>query len=250
MPEPEVRIAAPVTVTVPAGVLVRGTDHGEVDGLVVAHADLDLPRHYFDKEAPRRRVEVPAFKIAVTLVTVDEWHLFAGGAHVQGRGDHPVHSVEWGAAVAYTVWLSEHRAERWRLPSELEWERAARGDDAREFPWGDHFDPSCANLAEAGHGDTTPVGSHPGGASPFGVLDLAGNVDEWTATPYAPYDGAPDGVADVEEWALDSHVTRGGSFENGRDLARCARRHGWYPNAAVGPGLRVASSVLDSPASS
>jgi formylglycine-generating enzyme required for sulfatase activity len=73
-----------------------------------------------------------------------------------------------------------------RLPTEDEWERAARGDDVREYPWGDAFDPGRANLAEAGLERTSVVGTFPRGASPFGLLDLAGNVDEWTPRCIAP----------------------------------------------------------------
>ncbi len=237
------RLAAAVRwISVPRGVLQRGTPAREIDDVVRAHADLGLPRSYFAKEAPRESVEVASFTIAATPVTSNLWQTFATSSGI-GRGvstpsGHPIEGVRWAEAQLFCAWLSDALGEPFRLPTEAEWERAARGDDAREFPWGDQFDVSCANLAEANVGDTTPVGSFPRGASPFGVLDLAGNVDEWTATTYAPYPGAPADVPAEESWALDSHVTRGGSWRQHRDLARCARRHGVYPGN-VHAGFRL-----------
>jgi formylglycine-generating enzyme required for sulfatase activity len=122
------------------------------------------------------------------------------------------------------------------LPYETEWEKAARGaDGARQFPWGDAFDAARCNVKESGFGDTTPVGIFPNGASPYGCLDMAGNVWEWTrilwdkdgeksefAYPYEPNDlkhedlGASDKV---------QRVVRGGSFGDVGDYARCAFRY-------------------------
>ena len=201
--------------------------------MVRAHADLGLPRSYFAKEAPRQSVEVAAFTIAATPVTSNVWRTFRantdGSAEASTPSGHPIEGVRWDQTQLFCAWLSDQLGESFRLPTEAEWERAARGDDTREYPWGDRFDPGCANLAEARIGGTTPVGSFPRGASPFGVLDLAGNVDEWTSSIYVPYPGAPSDVPAVETWALDRHVTRGGSWRQHRDLARCARRHGIYP---------------------
>lgn len=229
-------------VEIPAGVLVRGTPAADIDAITAAHADLHVQRGWIAKEAPRAEVAVAAFAISRTPVTVAQWSAFAaatGRPPVTGPPDHPVDGLGHADAVAFCSWLSARIGLPVRLPTETEWERAARGGDDREYPWGDRYLPGRANLADAGIGATTPVGSFPGGAGPFGVLDLAGNVDEWTGTRYAPYPGAPAGVPLVEDWAADPHVTRGGAFHHGRDLARCARRHGVYPPLR-GAGFRLA----------
>lgn len=229
-------------ISVPRGTLLRGTPADEIDAVLLAHADLGLPRSYLAKEAPRFAVEVAAFTVAATPVTSNMWRIFVSdmgvGTETPNASDHPIDGVTWEHAQRFCAWLSDRLSESFRLPTEDEWERAARGDDAREYPWGDVFDASCANLAEARIGGTTPVGAFPRGASPFGVLDLAGNVDEWTETTYAPYPGAPTDVPARESWALDPHITRGGSWRQHRDLARCARRHGIYAGS-VGAGFRL-----------
>ncbi|MEU3526400.1 formylglycine-generating enzyme family protein [Streptomyces sp. NPDC038707] len=237
-------------VDIPAGVVRRGTPAGEVAAVARRYADTGVPMEWYLKEAPRAEIHVPAFRIARTPVTVGQWAPFAaatGRPVPEAPTDHPVIGVAWEAATAYCRWLGERLGGLGvRLPTEDEWERAARGDDDREFPWGDEYRTGLANLVDLGIGTTTPVGSFPEGASPFGVLDMAGNADEWTATRYAPYPGAPAGVPTTEDWAFDPHITRGGAFRHDRDLARCARRHGAYePDLeAIGVGFRLAAPAV------
>ena len=127
-----------------------------------------------------------------------------------GRGRRPVIHVSWDHAQSYAAWLSEQTGVSWRLPDEAEWEKAARGVDGRRFSWGDDFDPSRLDSHDAGPFDTVAVGSYPSGASPFGVLDAAGLVFEWTAT-----------------MAADGHyIVKGGSWDDkGCGVCRPAARH-------------------------
>lgn len=234
-------------VEVSAGLLRRGTPVDEVAAVALRYADTGVPVEWYTKEAPRTEIHVPAFRIARTPVTVAQWALFAtatGRPVPQTPADHPIIGVAWDAATSYCRWLGERLDLDVRLPTEDEWERAARGDDDRECPWGEEYRTGLANLVDLGIGTTVPVGWFPDGASPFGVLDMAGNADEWTSTLYAPYPGAPAEVPSSEDWAFDRHITRGGAFRHDRDLARCARRHGAYePDlAAIGVGFRVAAT--------
>lgn len=235
-------------VDVPAGVLRRGTPVDEVEAVAHRYADTGVPLEWYLKEAPRAEIRVPAFRIARTPVTAGQWARFAAATDQplprSSPADHPVIGVTWEAATDYCRWIGQRLGGLdVRLPTEDEWERAARGDDGREFPWGEEYRTGLANLVDLGIGTTTPVGSFPDGASPFGVLDMAGNADEWTSTLYAPYPGAPAEVPKTEDWAFDRHITRGGAFRHDRDLARCARRHGAYePDlAAIGMGFRLAA---------
>ncbi len=230
-------------VQVPAGPVQRGTPAAEIADVVARHADLRLPRGYFAKEAPRATISVPAFEILRVPVTRAQWNDFAAqtpgiGPAPPGDRDFPVDGVAWADAALFAGWTADRTGERIALPTETQWERAARGDDTREYPWGDEWDPRAANTVALGVGDYLPVGSLPRGASPFGVLDLAGNVDEWTRDLYRPYDGAPADGPSVESWSNDPHVTRGGTFRQDRDLARCARRHGLY-DVFHGAGFRL-----------
>lgn len=236
-------------VEIPAGLLLRGTPVSEVAEVARRYADTGVPVEWYLKEAPRSEIHVPAFRIARTPVTVGQWARFAsatGRPVPRAPEDHPVIGIAWEEATAYCRWFAKQLGGvEVRLPTEDEWERAARGDDGLEFPWGERYRTGLANLVDLGVGTTTPVGSFPDGASPFGVLDMAGNADEWTSTLYAPYPGAPAEVPDSEDWAYDRHITRGGAFRHDRDLARCARRHGAYePDLeAIGVGFRLAAPV-------
>jgi formylglycine-generating enzyme required for sulfatase activity len=148
--------------------------------------------------------------------------------------DQPVVGVAWYEAMAYGAWLAAKIDQPYRLPTEQEWEKAARGYDGREYPWGEWAEGRC-NTDEAGIGRTSPVGQfspavHPelvaGGDSPYGVQDAAGNVWEWTASEW--------------ESGSDLRVMRGGSWLYNRYGARCAFRYGNLPDYLwYGYGFRL-----------
>jgi toxoflavin biosynthesis protein ToxD len=184
-------------------------------------------------ELPQHLVEVPAFAIARFPITVAEYACFVRTGQAEpgrwqeqlGRLDHPVVSVPWSAAMAFAAWLSECTGELFRLPTEAEWEKAARGTDGRVYPWGDSFDTARCNTGESGILTTTPVGTYPTGASPYGAQDLAGNVWEWTGSRFLPY---PNTVSDEDEGPsphlMEYFVLRGGSCADEGRLARVAYR--------------------------
>jgi len=242
-----------------------------------------LPQWY-KREIPQHRLWLPACYIARYPVTTAQFQLFITEsgypfslpALLPERKNHPVTGVQWADAMAYCRWLHQVLAasdrtpawlrsllkgkEGWRvtLPSEAEWEKAARGsadgeNPKRLFPWGDGFDAGKANLKEAGIGTTSSVGCFPGGASPYGVQDLAGNVWEWTRSmwgeeeyrvhypyPYNPCDGResrqPDRINALR-------VLRGASYNNYQRYARCATRRSPFPELkSSARGFRVAIS--------
>ena len=116
---------------------------------------------------------------------LDWQHPLGSKSGLKDKGDHPVVQVSWHDGVEYAQWLNQKlRAEignlEIRLPTEAEWEKAARGEYGNEWPWGNELGPARCNSAEGGTGDTTPVGAYsPQGDSPYGVADMAGNVWEW-----------------------------------------------------------------------
>ena len=133
--------------------------------------------------------------------------------------------------MAYCQWInqilnSEFKIQnlQLRLPTEAEWEKAARGTDGREYPWGNSFDKNKCNSSEGGKGGTTPVGLYsPQGDSPYGCADMGGNVWEWTHSLFKPH---PYHVNDgrEDEKASGTRVLRGGSFNYYERVARCAFR--------------------------
>jgi formylglycine-generating enzyme required for sulfatase activity len=195
-------------------------------------------------EPVSQRAEVAAFKIDRTEVRVSEYrHCVDEGAcappavasgcnwSTPGRGDHPINCIDWDQAAAYCGWVGK------RLPTEQEWEKAARGTDGRIYPWGNEG-PSCdvavmsaGSGAGCGGASTAPVGSRDRGRSPYGLFDMAGNVYEWTGSLYESGGGA--------------RVLRGGSWKNDGDAIRTSHREGALPNLRdASVGFRCAQGAI------
>lgn len=219
----------PDWVTIPAGEFWMGSAETDQD----AHED----------EKPLHRVDLPEFAIARVPITnaqyafyvaetrVDPPDHWRGGTPPKNKADHPVVSVSWHDAQGYCRWLSEKTGRTVRLPTEAEWEKAARGDhDQRLYPWTDTWDDLHCNSDEMDLGDTSPVGLFLNGASPYGVLDLSGNVWERCQSTFRPY---PYTAADGREEPTGEgiRVLRGGSFNHPRIAARCGSRVHYPPFA-------------------
>jgi formylglycine-generating enzyme required for sulfatase activity len=147
--------------------------------------------------------------------------------------EQPVNGISWYEAMAYTAWLSARTGEEYRLPTEPEWEKAACGTGSRIYPWGDEApDEERANFGTSysDGGRTVSVGSYPAGASPYGALDMAGNVGEWTGSEYQdyPYDAA-DGREEVNEGVSRVSI-RGGGYVSSKTDVRCAARFRSIPD--------------------
>jgi len=199
-------------VFVPAGSFTMGDTFGDGD----------------PAERPTGSVALKAFWVDRNEVTFDQFAKFVQGAghrpqgnweQLRNRGsNHPVANVTWNDALAYCRWADK------RLPSEAEWEFAARGAEGRKYPWGNQWDASRARFrGNKGSGTSAAVGTYPSGASPFGALDMAGNVWEWTASLEKPY---PYVATDGREAAPagGSRVTRGGSWLGDSDFLRTTVR--------------------------
>ena len=253
-------------VEVPAGTFSMGSDPEQVKE---AH------------ETPQHEVDLPGYYIGRYPVTVAQFRAFVEETgqqpgdkdNLKGVDNHPVVLVTWKEALAYCKWIearlrnSEKTPEQlagllqekgWviTLPSEAEWEKAARGSDGRIYPWGDEADPDWANVEETGIGTTSPIGCFPAGSSPYGVLDLSGNVWEWTRSlwggswkgpkfryPYIIGDGRE--VLDASDQVY--RIVRGRAFYSESIGARCAFRD-WSDPFSLGNfiGFRVVLSPLSS----
>jgi len=239
----------PETLEIPAGPFIEGSDAAEreeayrLDEAAYGHS-ITRQQRWYEREPPRRQARTGAYAITVTPITNRQYlafvkasghrapdvdprtwrgyglihpfertrrHAWSGGGPPEGRLDHPVVLVSHDDAEAYAAWLSAGTGQRWRLPTGREWEKAARGLQGDPFPWGAGWDPERLNSHDAGPFDSLPVGSFPSGASPFGLLDAAGQVYEWTSDP------AGEG----------RFLVRGGSWDDsGCGVCRPAARHG------------------------
>ena len=232
----------PALMAIPEGAFIAGSDAAEREA-AYGHS-VTRKNRWYDSERLRQSLHTPAYRITKTTITNAQYAAFiaatghpapdvdkaswkgyrlvhpysrsrpfawAGAALPSGREQHPVVLVSHGDAVAYAAWLSAKTKQTWRLPSEIEWEKAVRGVAGAYFPWGNEFDGARLNSHDAGPFSTLPVGSFPAGAGPFGLLDGAGQVFEWTSTPKA--DGR--------------YLVKGGSWDDkGCGFCRPAARHG------------------------
>jgi formylglycine-generating enzyme required for sulfatase activity len=262
----------PEMVLIPAGEFLMGSDPSvdkDARGNEQPQHTLHLPDYYLAR-TPVTNAQYAAFVQATSHQQPDHWE---GGKPPIGKSDHPVVNVSWHDAVAYCRWLAQVTGRPYGLPSEAEWEKGARGSDGRIYPWGNQWDAERCNSREGGKkdttpvgayrftltlfprmgGDTTPVGAYPQGASPYGLLDMAGNVLEWTRSlwgedgeepsfkyPYDPADGREDPDVLDGVW----RVLRGGSWNNFRDRARCVERSRHHPDySSYHVGFRLVSPV-------
>jgi len=182
-------------------------------------------------ESPKHKVYLKDFYIDKYEVTTSQYLKFCQETSrkppyylrqgiPKGKENHPVQHITWEDADAYCKWAGK------RLPSEAEWEKSARGTDGRLYPWGNFWDPSRSNNRTSPYQNTTPVGSFPQGASPYGVMDMAGNVWEWTGDWYKSYPGAKDQFDETGKL----RVTRGGAFFFSIDLLRTSARNPLPPD--------------------
>jgi formylglycine-generating enzyme required for sulfatase activity len=258
-----------VMIYVPAGEFVMGSNDREVDAALEmcnTYYEGDCQREWFEVEQPMHTVALDAFWIDRTEVTNAQYQqcvetgackppassssdtraTYYGDATYN---DYPVVNVNWEQANTYCEWVGG------RLPTEAEWEYAARGPEGRRYPWGDEYDgtrlDSCdVNCGYAwaeeqfddGYGDTAPVGSYPEGASWCGALDLAGNAWEWVADWFGEYIAEPQANPSGPSSGTGRAV-RGDAADGTRAVSRSAARHGMSAHRTYAyAGLRCARS--------
>jgi formylglycine-generating enzyme required for sulfatase activity len=235
----------PEMIFIPAGKFLMGSDPKKdeyADESEQHQHSLYLPDFYMAK-TPVTNAQYAAFVQAANYRLPNDWQ---NKQPSQDKGNYPVVHVSWVDVVAYCHWLAETTGKSYRLPSEAEWEKGARGADGRIYPWGNQWDAKCCNSVKSGKLDTTPVDAYPTGASLYGLLDMAGNVWEWCSTIWQEK-AYPFQVND--EWAQDylakieRRTLRGGAFVDDAQSIRCAVRANLSPNFRDNDlGFRVAMS--------
>jgi len=269
--EPQVRQKdGMVMVPVPAGAFPMGSSDAQIQAAVAqctagGYAEADC-KSWIGVESPQHSVTLDAFWIDRTEVTNAQYgQCVADGAcpemacpdETTVTGDsQPVVCVNWAGASAYCAWAGA------RLPSEAEWEKAARGTDSRVYPWGDSLDAGKANYcdsrctydwkdagADDGFASTAPVGSYPDGASPYGVLDMAGNAWEWVSDWYDAgyYAVSPERNPPGPE-SRELRLLRGGCWDNPAGALRSTYRLNSDAEMGLdGFGFRCAASTAPGP---
>jgi len=268
-------------VKVPGGPFVIGTREEDIPALIERYGG---EREWYERETPQHQLELPIYYIARCPVTHAQYAVFVRetghkpptaeedyerpyewreGRYPPQRANQPVVLVTWYDALEYCRWLTAKlrtwpgtpgplahllRDEGWivTLPSEAQWEKAARGGvqipnlksqsqsevvenprPDRVYPWGDEFDAAKCNMGDTGIGTTSAVGMFPAGASPYGVQDMSGNVDEWCRTKWRSSYRNP---ADESLEGTSPRVLRGGAFDDPRRVVRCAYRYRSNPD--------------------
>ncbi len=239
---------SPETVLIPTGKVIIGSDPKEreygyqLDEVAYGHSRT-RQLGWYDGELKRSTILINEFYITKNLITNAQYaqfllktkhrfphvtkatwegyqlihpysrakhHMWSSRIAPKERENHPVTMVSYQDALAYADWLSEETGRQWQLPNEAQWTKAMRGADGRYFPWGNTFDPHKLNSHDKGPFDTVPVATYPKASSPYGVLDGAGQVFEWTETPGGAY----------------RHIVKGGSWDDrGCGACRIAARH-------------------------
>ncbi|KAF0190647.1 MAG: serine/threonine protein kinase [Gammaproteobacteria bacterium] len=241
-------------ITVPAGQFIMGTNFGRADVQDKPQHVQSLPAFQIDKY-PVTNAQYARFVAATGRRPPLHWK----NGRIPARLEkHPVTMVSWFDAKKYAEWAGK------RLPTEAEWERAARGTDGRRWPWGNNMDPERLNTYYQ-VGSTTMVGSYANGASPEGVMDMAGNVSEWVADDFLPYpeteapkemfqakvaqipESAADRSKQVAEFVVTEErykVMRGGSWKSDPFSTSAYHRNFSWPNFASDFfGFRCAKSA-------
>jgi formylglycine-generating enzyme required for sulfatase activity len=255
-------------VEVPRGPFLMGSDKGKDPEAFDDELwpTVEAVRYAAAATTGQGSVDMPTYYVARYPVTVVQFKVFAAKTGLRlgyegslaGEPEHPVVHVSWHEALRYCEWLQQELQEStmspaalkdllvsgWRvtLPSEPEWEKAARGADGRIYPWDGGLDPTRANYADARIGRTSLVGGFPRGASPYGILDMSGNVWEWTRSlkQKYPYDST-DGRENLG--ATGERAVRGGSFYLFGKSMRAANRYPYDPESRLSRvGFRVALS--------
>ncbi len=239
---------------IPAGWFLMGTSDADA---VEMQREYGWRLKWFADEMPQHRVDLAAYYIDETPVTNAEYKRFldANPEHPappdwdpddrtfpREKDNYPVVFVSWGDASAYARWA------RKRLPTEAEWEKAARGTDGRRYPWGQEFDQGRCNTKMSDLRATTSVRQYAQlGDSPYGVIDMAGNVWEWCADWYdAEYYKRPFTFNPPGPESGDWRVLRGGAWDISPDYARCANRDYIVPdNGYATVGFRCVSTNLN-----
>ena len=237
-------------VYVPAGPFLMGTSEADLEAYKTLFPLRQAER--FVNEMPQRSVYLDAFLIDIHEVTNWQYRKFLGETGYQPKDyvqypphddpDYPALVMVWEDAVAYAEWVGK------RLPTEAEWEKAARGTDGRIWPWGNRWDASLLSGNDGtgeidGYELTAPVGQFPQGASPYGALDMAGNLWEWVSDWYDPdyYLKAlsPNPTGPISG---DGHVLKSGDWSVNKDYTRCASRLGGNPGSML-RGFRCATDA-------
>ena len=243
---------------VPAGAFTMGntkqTDEMAFDDEEPQHSE-PMPRAYRISKYPVTNSQFAAF-VADGGYT-EKWRRCWTDAGWKEKGDrsepekwggaydlpnHPAVLISWYEAAAFCNWLSEKLGHRVGLPTEAQWEKAARGTDGRRYPWRGEITPDHANYDKTEIGSTSAVGIFPRGASPYGLLDMSGNVWGWCATKWRDGYDEPE---DNDPGGSDRRVLRGGSFSGDAGYVRCAVRVRYFPGYRSGSfGFRVVASPI------
>lgn len=236
--------------------VIVGTEPHQIKALYSSYRCLGVEKKWLEKETPSFKKEIKGFRMAHYPVTNFEYQIFLQqtrhphlptswtfGRYPLEKANHPVWTVSQDDAKTYCQWLSGKTGRAFRLPTEIEWEYAAKGNERREFPWGNVYHKKCCNTAELKLLTTTPIGMFPLGNTPEGIADMGGNVEEIIDGIYFTYSGGKTIEDDLFTHNNNYVMTRGGCFTRFRDLARCTRRHGFINNGLYAIGFRIAESI-------